>query len=217
MTRTPMHGRLKAAATGLIPLIAAGALFLPRAAGVETPGTPGDAEIRSARTATISPFIRLPRSMAVRSTDAPSARAPEAAVAAARAAAAATPAPTPVPEPDPIEVAISTAEAQLGKPYRWASTGPGSFDCSGLMLFAFQAAGIDLPRTSRDQFAGLPRVALDEMRRGDLVFSGYGGRIGHVGLYLGDGMMVHSPRSGRVVEISPLHDNLIGAARPVGA
>lgn len=214
MTRTPMHARLKAVTTALVPLIAASALLLPSATGFETPDrTPTAQETRSTRTATVSPFIRLPRSMTVLSTEGVSARAPEAAAAAPEIAA--TPEPTPVPELDPIEVAISAAEAQLGKPYRWASTGPNSFDCSGLMLFAFRAAGIELPRTSRAQYAGLPQVPLDQMRRGDLVFSGYRGRISHVGLYLGDGMMVHSPRSGRVVEISPLHSNLIGAARPV--
>lgn len=113
----------------------------------------------------------------------------------------------------PVQVAIRTARAQLGKPYRWAGTGPAGFDCSGLVGFAYRSAGVALPRSSRAQFAGVKRVRLEELRPGDLVFSG-GRRVNHVGLYIGDGKMIHSPHSGRRVEVAPLRRNLIGAARP---
>ncbi|HVL81923.1 MAG TPA: C40 family peptidase [Actinomycetota bacterium] len=118
-------------------------------------------------------------------------------------------APPPPPAPTPAEIAIATAHHQLGKPYRYGSTGPNSFDCSGFTSYVWRAAGVELPRTSRAQFSGLPRVPLDQMQPGDLVYS-----PGHIGMYLGDGMMIHSPRTGRHVEISPLHKNIIGAVRP---
>lgn len=117
-------------------------------------------------------------------------------------------------KPSPIDIAIKTAKAQIGKPYRWGSLGPNSFDCSGLVNFAYGKAGIGLPRTSRGMYAALPRVKLSGLKRGDLVFSGWG-RVTHVGIYLGDGLMVHSPQTGEQVKISPLRRNLIGAGRPV--
>lgn len=111
------------------------------------------------------------------------------------------------------ETVIQAALDQIGKPYRWAGSGPSSFDCSGLTMYAWAKAGVYLPHNSRAQYAALPRVSRDELRPGDLVFSGYG-RITHVGLYIGDGKMVHSPQTGRTVEIAPLRSNYIGAARP---
>jgi len=108
----------------------------------------------------------------------------------------------------PAEIAIATARAQIGKPYRYGSTGPGSFDCSGLMRYAWAAAGVALPRTSGSQFGSLRRVSLDDMRPGDLVY-----RPGHIGMYIGKGRMVHAPHSGRTVEISPL-GRTVGAVRP---
>ena len=106
------------------------------------------------------------------------------------------------------EIAVATAKAQLGKPYRYGSTGPSSFDCSGLMRFAYAAAGVGLPRTSGAQFGSLRRIPLDELRPGDLVY-----RPGHIGMYIGKGRMVHAPHSGRNVEISPL-GRTVGAVRP---
>ena len=106
------------------------------------------------------------------------------------------------------DIAIATAKAQLGKPYRYGSTGPSSFDCSGLMRFAYAAAGVHLPRTSRAQFGSLRRVPLDELKPGDLVY-----RPGHIGMYIGKGRMIHSPHSGSNVKISPL-GRTAGAVRP---
>lgn len=106
------------------------------------------------------------------------------------------------------EIAVATAKAQIGKPYRYGSTGPSSFDCSGLMRFAYAAAGVDLPRSSGAQFGSLRRVPLDELKPGDLVY-----RPGHIGMYIGKGRMVHAPETGRDVEIAPL-ERTVGAVRP---
>lgn len=108
----------------------------------------------------------------------------------------------------PAEIAVATARKQIGKPYRWGGSGPSSFDCSGLTRFAWAAAGVHLPHGSRAQFGSLPRVPLDELRPGDLVY-----RPGHIGIYVGKGKMIHAPQSGRRVEVAPLK-RLIGAARP---
>lgn len=115
---------------------------------------------------------------------------------------------------DPAYLAIAAARAKIGTPYRWAGTGPNAFDCSGLTQFAYRAAGIELPHNSRAQYSSVEHVSVDELQPGDLVFSGSGG-IGHVGLYIGDGQMIHAPQSGETVKVSPLRRNLIGAGRPV--
>lgn len=108
----------------------------------------------------------------------------------------------------PAEIAVATARAQIGKPYRWGATGPSSFDCSGLTRYAWAAAGVGLPRSSRAQIGALRSVPVDELVPGDLVY-----RPGHIGLYIGDGMMVHAPQSGRNVEIAPLR-RVVRAVRP---
>lgn len=117
------------------------------------------------------------------------------------------------PENSPVDIAIRAARAQLGKPYRWAGTGPSGFDCSGLVRFVWARAGIGLPRSSRAQYASVTRVSLEDLRPGDLVFSGWRS-VSHVGLYIGKGKMIHSPHSGRRVEVAPLRSNLVGAGRP---
>lgn len=125
------------------------------------------------------------------------------------------PSPTAPPEPPPptaAEVAVATAREQIGKPYRWAATGPSAFDCSGLTSFAWRAAGVELPRTSRAQFGSLPRVPSDQLRPGDLVYS-----PGHIGMFIGDGQMIHAPLTGRNVEVAPLRQPMLGAVRPAPA
>jgi peptidoglycan DL-endopeptidase CwlO len=107
------------------------------------------------------------------------------------------------------EIVVETARETLGKPYRWAGTGPATFDCSGLTRFVWAEAGVDLPHNSGAQYAATRHVPLDELQPGDLVFS-----RGHVGLYIGRGRMIHAPHSGARVEIAPLHPNAIGAGRP---
>jgi cell wall-associated NlpC family hydrolase len=106
------------------------------------------------------------------------------------------------------EIAVATARDQIGKPYRWGGSGPSSFDCSGLTSFAWAAAGVHLPHSSRGQYASLRRVPLDELQPGDVVY-----RPGHIGLYIGKGRMIHAPQSGRNVEIAPI-DRAVGGGRP---
>jgi peptidoglycan DL-endopeptidase CwlO len=112
-------------------------------------------------------------------------------------------------ETDPIDVVLATARKQLGKPYRWGAVGPSSFDCSGFTMFVWGKGGVHLPHNSGAQNAATKDVALDDMRPGDLIFS-----PGHVGMYIGKGKMIHSPHSGRNVEIAPVHSNAYVAGRP---
>ncbi|MFJ1702076.1 NlpC/P60 family protein [Kitasatospora sp. NPDC088346] len=94
---------------------------------------------------------------------------------------------------------LDFAHAQLGKPYVYGATGPGSYDCSGLTLKAFAAGGVALPRTSQAQFAAGQKIARSQLQPGDLVF--YYSDLHHVGIYLGDGRLLHAPRTGKTVEI----------------
>ncbi|WP_159771907.1 C40 family peptidase [Streptomyces sp. HM190] len=92
---------------------------------------------------------------------------------------------------------LAFARAQIGKPYVWGATGPGSYDCSGLTQAAWKAAGVDLPRTTYDQVKAGTTVSLAAARPGDLIF--FYDNIGHVGLYIGNGMMIHAPKPGTYV------------------
>ncbi|MEU6704247.1 C40 family peptidase [Streptomyces wuyuanensis] len=92
------------------------------------------------------------------------------------------------------EKVLSFARAQIGKPYVWGATGPSSFDCSGLTQAAWRAAGVDLPRTTWDQVKTGQSVATADLLPGDLVF--FYDDISHVGIYVGDGKMIHAPKPG---------------------
>ncbi|MFI7411198.1 NlpC/P60 family protein [Streptomyces sp. NPDC049627] len=95
------------------------------------------------------------------------------------------------------EKALAFARAQMGKPYVWGATGPDSYDCSGLTQAAWKAAGVDLPRTTWDQVNAGTTVSLANAQPGDLVF--FYDDISHVGLYIGNGMMIHAPKPGAYV------------------
>ncbi|MBE1497393.1 cell wall-associated NlpC family hydrolase [Amycolatopsis lexingtonensis] len=110
------------------------------------------------------------------------------------------------------QTAVDAALSKLGSPYGWGDTGPSSFDCSGLMLWAYGKAGIKLPRSSREQSTFGAAVPRDQLQPGDLVF--YYSPVSHVGMYIGDGKMVHAPDTGDVVKISPLQSQYAGARRP---
>jgi len=119
-----------------------------------------------------------------------------------------------VPPPSPAAAtAIEFARAQLGKPYRYAAAGPDEFDCSGLTMAAWGAAGVRMPHYSGAQYTRFPRVPLDEMQPGDLVFWGPGGSS-HEGLYVGGGMMIHAPHTGDVVKVAAVYGRPVGAVRP---
>ncbi|MBW5481656.1 C40 family peptidase [Streptomyces bambusae] len=96
--------------------------------------------------------------------------------------------------------AVQYATRQIGKPYVWGAEGPNSFDCSGLTSQAWLSAGRGIPRTSQEQLRLLPKVAIKDMRPGDLII--YFDDASHVGMYIGDGAMVHAPRPGRSVTIA---------------
>jgi cell wall-associated NlpC family hydrolase len=113
------------------------------------------------------------------------------------------------------EKAVAFAYAQLGKPYVFGATGPNSYDCSGLTQAAWASAGISIERTSEDQWASLPHVSTSDLQPGDiLVFAG----AGHVGIYVGGGMMIDAPHTGLDVEKVALSgwysSELDGAVRP---
>src|SRR3954452_13562241 len=98
--------------------------------------------------------------------------------------------------------AVNSALAQLGDPYAWAGAGPNSFDCSGLTQFAYQAAGISLPHSSRAQSTMGAPVSRGALQPGDLVF--FYSPVSHVGIYIGNGQIVHAPSAGDVVKITDL-------------
>jgi cell wall-associated NlpC family hydrolase len=118
-----------------------------------------------------------------------------------------------------VTAAIAAARSRLGMPYLWGATGPTRFDCSGLMLWSYNQAGVTLPRTSRAQYAGLPHVALSDLQPGDLVFYATNpsdpSTIHHVAMYLGGGRVIAAPHTGDVVRYAPVaQTGLMGAVRP---
>lgn len=125
-------------------------------------------------------------------------------------------------ESRPVEVAISYAVAQLGKPYRWGSTGPNSFDCSGLVYAAYLHAGITIGRTTYQWRQDGPRVPLNQLQPGDLLFSaGSDGTVqnpGHVVMDLGNGREIQAPETGEPVQVDKLSlAGVVVATRPAGA
>jgi cell wall-associated NlpC family hydrolase len=116
--------------------------------------------------------------------------------------------------------AVRWALAQLGDPYRWGATGPDTFDCSGLTSSAYRAAGVGIPRVSRAQWGAGPHVAVANLLPGDLVFYADNpadpATIHHVGMYIGNGLMVHAPHTGDVVRVASIwRESYAGATRIV--
>ncbi|MFJ2220990.1 NlpC/P60 family protein [Streptomyces anulatus] len=111
------------------------------------------------------------------------------------------------------EKVLAFARAQIGKPYVWGASGPSSYDCSGLTQAAWREAGVTLPRTTWDQVEFGTRVATSDLKPGDLVF--FYDDISHVGIYKGDGMMIHAPKPGaNVREESIYYMPIYGSVRP---
>jgi cell wall-associated NlpC family hydrolase len=101
---------------------------------------------------------------------------------------------------------------QLGKPYVYAASGPDSFDCSGFTMASYASVGISLPHYSGAQYAMFPKVPLDQLLPGDLLFRGPGGSQ-HVEMYIGAGLVVAAPHTGDVVKVQPM-GSVMGAVRP---
>nr|WP_107903984.1 C40 family peptidase [Streptomyces chartreusis] len=95
------------------------------------------------------------------------------------------------------EKTLAFARSQIGKPYVWGATGPDSYDCSGLTQAAWKAAGVDIPRVTYDQVNAGTTVPLSSAQPGDLVF--FYDDVTHVGIYIGNGMMIHAPKPGAYV------------------
>ncbi|MGY1653392.1 C40 family peptidase [Geodermatophilus sp. SYSU D01119] len=105
------------------------------------------------------------------------------------------------------QAAVDTALAQRGDMYQYGATGPDRFDCSGLTSFAYRAAGVEIPRTSRAQSTFGTPVAKSDLKPGDLVF--FYSPVSHVGMYIGNGQMVHASTAGKPVAVVDL-DSMTG-------
>jgi cell wall-associated NlpC family hydrolase len=113
--------------------------------------------------------------------------------------------------------AVAIARTQLGVPYQWGGASPSGFDCSGLVSWVYGRLGISLPHNAAALYGVGRPVSRSALRPGDLLF--FSG-LGHVGLYIGRGRMIHAPQSGERVEVQSLasrRSSLVGARRVVAA
>ncbi len=111
--------------------------------------------------------------------------------------------------PVPATVSVGHAAAavaldQVGVPYRYGGSGPGGFDCSGLVQYSYWLAGKRIPRTTRQLWSSTQAVRRNELLVGDLLFFSIEGKMSHVGLYVGKRQFVHAPSSGRTVSVASL-------------
>ncbi|HUQ62149.1 MAG TPA: NlpC/P60 family protein [Acidimicrobiales bacterium] len=122
----------------------------------------------------------------------------------------------PPPTSGGASAAVAEARAQIGKPYVYGGSGPDSFDCSGLVAWAWNAGGVGLSHSAQSQYYETTRVSTDNLQPGDLVFFGSStSNIGHDAIYVGGGMMVEAPRTGlNVREVGAFRSDLVGAGRP---
>jgi cell wall-associated NlpC family hydrolase len=101
-------------------------------------------------------------------------------------------------------IAVQAALTRIGDPYVWGGAGPNQFDCSGLVMWAYQQAGISLPHSSQALAQGGQPVSMDQMQPGDLIT--YYSDASHVAMYVGDGMMVHASTYGQPVKVAPVNN-----------
>jgi cell wall-associated NlpC family hydrolase len=111
--------------------------------------------------------------------------------------------------------AVAIAEQYLGVPYVWGGASPSGFDCSGLVMYVYAQLGVSLPHNAAAQMSALPAVPLSDLEPGDLVF--FNG-ASHVGIYVGNGTMIHAPHTGTVVQFGSINEegSITGAARVPG-
>ncbi len=113
------------------------------------------------------------------------------------------------------DVAVRSAESQIGVPYVWAGATAGQgFDCSGLTMWAWGQAGVNLPHSAQAQYDSIEHVSLDALQPGDLIFYASGGYIYHVTMYVGGGQMVQAEDTGTTIQITPVWGGAYGAGRP---
>jgi cell wall-associated NlpC family hydrolase len=118
-----------------------------------------------------------------------------------------------VPASGGAATAVAAARSKLGSAYVWAASGPSTFDCSGLTMWAWAQAGVSLPHSSSMQYSAAPKVSASSLQPGDLVF--YGSPIHHVALYVGGGQVIHAPQTGDVVRYASVDMMpIVGAVRP---
>jgi cell wall-associated NlpC family hydrolase len=143
----------------------------------------------------------------------------EAALAAARgrrvaAASGYTPYNGPLPSGEGNAAAVRIMMKFQGVPYVWGGESPSGFDCSGLATYAYRQIGKDVPHYTYAIWEKFPQVPADQLQTGDMVFFS---NLGHMGIYIGDGMMIHAPRTGDVVRVAAMADRMngyVGAVRP---
>ncbi|MGH3437432.1 MAG: NlpC/P60 family protein [Sciscionella sp.] len=111
-------------------------------------------------------------------------------------------------------IGMQAALSQRGKPYQWGGAGPDTYDCSGLIMWAFRHAGISLPHSAAAQQQMSQPVSRSDLQPGDLVF--FGSPAYHDGIYVGNGEMVDAPTSGEVVKVQPIFDGFSGGGRITG-
>jgi cell wall-associated NlpC family hydrolase len=153
------------------------------------------------------PQVAAPAPTVAAATPTPAAPAPPASL---------PPGPASVPEPrrDVGPIAVTAALTRVGAPYAWGGTGPDAFDCSGLVVWAFRQAGLALPRSSQALASGGQPVALDQMRPGDVI--SLFPDASHVGIYVGDGRMIHAQFEGLPVIVESLRGAPINNVRRYG-
>jgi len=104
----------------------------------------------------------------------------------------------------PGDRAAAIALEQVGAPYRFGGSGPGGFDCSGLVQYSYRNAGVHVPRTTGQLWSAAKTVTRGNLRAGDLLFFSIKGKMSHVGMYLGEQRFVHAPQTGRTVSVGSL-------------
>nr|WP_219632576.1 C40 family peptidase [Haloechinothrix aidingensis] len=123
-------------------------------------------------------------------------------------------APSEIVAPGPAaQQAVDAAMSKRGSPYEWGAQGPDTFDCSGLTSWAYNQAGVSIPRSSRSQSQHGQPIPRDQLEPGDLVF--FYNPVSHVGIYIGDGKMVHAPQEGDVVKVQKMMEDDFSGARRV--
>lgn len=126
---------------------------------------------------------------------------------------------SPPPATGSRAMVVNTAFKMLGRPYRYGGSAPNGFDCSGLVQFSYQQAGLNVPRTAREQYERSIPVPDNRLQPGDLLFFTLNSRwVSHVGIYVGDGKFIHAPAIGQQVMESRLdepfwHGHLVRAGR----
>lgn len=116
---------------------------------------------------------------------------------------------------DRILGAITFAKNQIGKPYIWGATGSRGYDCSGLTMMAYESVGIDIGRTTYNQIYAGRGVSSRDLKPGDLILFNYDGTPSHVGLYIGNGNMIHAPQTGESIKVAPVNYSRICGIRRV--